>query len=155
MRIVIVDWNGENIGATFGSIFKLISRIWRHHCDNLLRPRLTWPTCNLCCFVIVVLYEWLWVKWRVSYKRQKLLTLYEHMVLPAGFFVVSLLFIFCCVFLFVFFCLRPVSCMVNVAGISILNHLQASELLSVCLLYDIFYPIVLNVKINNIYKWIN
>ena len=103
MRIVIVDWNGENIGATFGSIFKLISRIWRHHCDNLLRPRLTWPTCNLCCFVIVVLYEWLWVKWRVSYKRQKLLTFYEHMVLPAGFFVVSLLFIFCCVFLFVFF----------------------------------------------------
>ena len=103
MRIVIEDWNGENIGATFGSICKLISRIWRHHCDNLLRPRLIWPTCNLCCFVIVLLYEWLWVKWRVSYKRQKLLTLYEHMVLPAGFFVGSLLFIFCCVFLFVLF----------------------------------------------------
>jgi hypothetical protein len=65
----------------------------------------------------------IWVIWRVSYKRQELLTLRAH---PSshrflvGNRVAHLLSFLCCVICFV--CLRPVSCVPNVANFSGFGH---------------------------------
>ena len=56
----------------------------------------------------------IWVTWQVSYKRQELLTLREHLHSPPEF---ALLLVFCAVF-FRFIYLYPVSCVPNVASIS-------------------------------------
>ena len=58
------------------------------------------------------------VPWRVSYKKQELLTLREHLGLPPGFWGVSVVYLFSFLYwCFCFVCLRPVSCVPNVAGV--------------------------------------
>jgi hypothetical protein len=70
----------------------------------------------------------LWVTWQVSYKRQELLTLREHLGSSPVFSEVSVFILLvlcvalCCVFCFV--CLHPVSCMPNVASVSALSILN-------------------------------
>jgi hypothetical protein len=68
---------------------------------------------------------------RISYKKNSLLTLREHLSSPAVFcgFHVAHLFMFQCYF--VLFCLRYVSCVPNVASV---GGLFISDCLSVC--YD-------------------
>ena len=60
--------------------------------------------------------------WRMSYKRQELLTLREHMVSPPVFIRYAHLFSFLCDVVFLcFVCLPPVSCVPNVASVSELS----------------------------------
>ena len=76
--------------------------------------------CYLCLFVYSDVQHVLTIRviWLVSYKKE-LLTLHEHLGSPPVFCGSVLLICFsflCCVFCFV--CLRPVSCVSNVANVS-------------------------------------
>jgi len=84
--------------------------------------------CYLCLFgysargVQYVLTKW--VTWRISYKKQELLTIREHLSSPLVFGnvrIADLLLVFCAVFVCMFVCLRHVSCVPNVVSVSRLS----------------------------------
>ena len=67
----------------------------------------------------------IWERWRVSYKRSELIALREHMGSPLVFggVRVARCFSFLC-YVLCFVCLRPVSCLPNVANFSRLSILD-------------------------------
>ena len=84
--------------------------------------------CYLCLFTYCGVRHVLTtlVTWRGCYKRQEMRTIRRHLGLTP-FFSVSMLFIFFCVVLCLFFCfvrLRPVFCVPNVASVSGLSILD-------------------------------
>ena len=85
------------------------------------------PSCLLCLvYIIVFVCAWgaqcaltNWVAWRVSCKRQEMLTLHEHLGFFQVFSVVLSWIFFCVVIeLLWFVCLRPLSCVPIVASVS-------------------------------------
>ena len=86
------------------------------------------------CYLCLLAYSeikhvlYIWVTWRVSYKRQGLLTLRELLCSPSVFWwgpVAHLLsFLYCIVLCFCFICLCPVSSIpyfANISGLSIFD----------------------------------
>ena len=71
---------------------------------------------------------YIWEARRVSYKKQKLFIPFPSTWVHPRFLVGSVLLIFLmfCVFLFFFVCIRPLSCVPNVASVSGLSILDSS-----------------------------
>ena len=114
------------------SLSKFIAQYWK----KLIWPTYSYPllpymyivkilnvTYNFWKSLVHVLTIYIWVTWRVSYKRQELLTLRKYLGLhpTPGFWwgsVLLILLVLCVVLCFCFVCLHPVSCVSSVASVS-------------------------------------
>jgi hypothetical protein len=101
--------------------------------------------CYICLFVYKGVQHVLtiWVTRLVSYKRQELITLREHLGWPLIVGVVRVAHLFsclCCVVFLCFVCLRPVCCVPKVAYISGLSGLDCH--IRVSLTYIIVFVLI-------------
>ena len=99
------------------------------------------------CIIVLSNTYWLsiWVTWRVSYKRQELLLFRKNLGSPYVFggARVLIFLIFCVVLCFV--CLRPVSCVPNVASFSVLSILDCPLRFSLTFIYRLVMPLEDNI----------